>query len=171
MLSKSEIIRAWKDPQFRESLSEAELASLPENPAGLVALSDEDLDSVAGGWFFSLFGCKSCLFNSCNETTNKAVALVEPMTVLLGVGGVDFDDVITPDELANMENALEQWSQNPVLSPAELEGINHAVQAFEAELSPEDFQSILPSIMELQERGTLTEADLEELAILIEMNR
>jgi mersacidin/lichenicidin family type 2 lantibiotic len=44
-----DIIRAWKDEGYRNSLSEAERAALPENPAGLIALTDEDLGAVAGG--------------------------------------------------------------------------------------------------------------------------
>ena len=34
------VIRAWKDPEFRQSLSEEDLASMPENPAGAIELSD-----------------------------------------------------------------------------------------------------------------------------------
>jgi mersacidin/lichenicidin family type 2 lantibiotic len=36
------IIRAWKDEDYRLSLSEAERAVLPGHPAGLVALPDAD---------------------------------------------------------------------------------------------------------------------------------
>jgi len=58
------IIRAWKDPGYRNSLSEAERASLPGNPAGPIELSDADLGNVAGGnlvrptWYnFCTFFC------------------------------------------------------------------------------------------------------------------
>jgi len=44
-----DIIRAWKDEGYRNSLSESERAALPENPAGLIALTDEELGAVAGG--------------------------------------------------------------------------------------------------------------------------
>jgi mersacidin/lichenicidin family type 2 lantibiotic len=44
-----DIIRAWKDEGYRNSLSEAERAALPPNPAGLIALTDEELGAVAGG--------------------------------------------------------------------------------------------------------------------------
>ena len=37
------VIRAWKDKMFRDSLTDAQRAMLPPNPAGLVELSDEDL--------------------------------------------------------------------------------------------------------------------------------
>jgi mersacidin/lichenicidin family type 2 lantibiotic len=48
-LNVQEIIRAWKDKQFRESLSEEQRAQLPANPAGLVEIDDEQLVQVAGG--------------------------------------------------------------------------------------------------------------------------
>jgi mersacidin/lichenicidin family type 2 lantibiotic len=43
-MSKADIVRAWKDPRYRQGLSNAELAALPENPAGKIELSDEELD-------------------------------------------------------------------------------------------------------------------------------
>lgn len=43
------IIRAWKDNEYRTSLSEAEKALLPAHPAGLVELTDSELATVAGG--------------------------------------------------------------------------------------------------------------------------
>jgi mersacidin/lichenicidin family type 2 lantibiotic len=42
------IIRAWKDPEFRRSLTETEGALLPANPAGLVELAEEEMNHVAG---------------------------------------------------------------------------------------------------------------------------
>ncbi|MEQ9671399.1 mersacidin/lichenicidin family type 2 lantibiotic [Coleofasciculus sp. G2-EDA-02] len=48
-MSNIDIIRAWKDTDYRESLSEAEKAQLPENPAGLIELADEEMSSMAGG--------------------------------------------------------------------------------------------------------------------------
>jgi len=44
------VVRAWKDAQFRSTLSQAELAQLPGNPAGMIELSGTALDAVAGGW-------------------------------------------------------------------------------------------------------------------------
>jgi mersacidin/lichenicidin family type 2 lantibiotic len=38
------IIRAWKDEEYRLSLDE-----MPAHPAGLVELTDADLEQVAGG--------------------------------------------------------------------------------------------------------------------------
>ena len=48
-MSNVNIIRAWKDPIYRNSLSDAERAALPPNPAGAVEISDADLGKVAGG--------------------------------------------------------------------------------------------------------------------------
>ncbi len=48
-MSNENIIRAWKDENFRNSLSEQERALLPENPAGMSELSDEALKTIAGG--------------------------------------------------------------------------------------------------------------------------
>jgi mersacidin/lichenicidin family type 2 lantibiotic len=41
-------IRAWKDAEYRNSLSASELALLPQHPAGQVELKDEDLASMVG---------------------------------------------------------------------------------------------------------------------------
>ncbi len=47
-MSIEKIIRAWKDADYRESLSAEERAALPEHPSGLISLSDADLAAVAG---------------------------------------------------------------------------------------------------------------------------
>jgi mersacidin/lichenicidin family type 2 lantibiotic len=43
------VIRAWKDEEYRQSLSDAERSLLPAHPAGLLELTDEELGHVAGG--------------------------------------------------------------------------------------------------------------------------
>ena len=48
-MSTEKIIRAWKNAEYRLSLSEAERALLPANPAGAIELGDADLDVVVGG--------------------------------------------------------------------------------------------------------------------------
>jgi mersacidin/lichenicidin family type 2 lantibiotic len=48
-MSLQNIIRAWKDAEYRASLSADERALLPEHPAGLIELADTDLDLAAGG--------------------------------------------------------------------------------------------------------------------------
>jgi mersacidin/lichenicidin family type 2 lantibiotic len=43
-----DVVRAWKDEQYRLGLSDAERASLPANPVGMIELGDADLGGVAG---------------------------------------------------------------------------------------------------------------------------
>jgi mersacidin/lichenicidin family type 2 lantibiotic len=45
---KIDIVRAWKDAHYREHLSVEEQALLPENPAGSLELTDEDLAGIQG---------------------------------------------------------------------------------------------------------------------------
>ena len=47
-MTKDQIIRAWKDEEFRSSLSELELSVLPEHPAGMVQISDDEMGNVGG---------------------------------------------------------------------------------------------------------------------------
>jgi mersacidin/lichenicidin family type 2 lantibiotic len=70
------VIRAWKDPKFRNSLSEAERAALPPNPAGAIEISDADLDKVAGGlnttsWFCHLVTVTSTYTHTASCTAKK----------------------------------------------------------------------------------------------------
>ncbi len=63
-MSKIDVIRAWKDPEYRNNLSEAELGALSANPAGPMELSDGELDVATGGASYNAL----CL--SCNHCTN-----------------------------------------------------------------------------------------------------
>jgi len=44
-----QIVYGWKNEEYRLSLSSDEQALLPENPAGLIELSDEELHGADGG--------------------------------------------------------------------------------------------------------------------------
>lgn len=48
-MSSLDIIRAWKDEDYRLSLSDSQRALLPDSPVGLVELSDVDMSLLAGG--------------------------------------------------------------------------------------------------------------------------
>jgi mersacidin/lichenicidin family type 2 lantibiotic len=48
-MSVQKIVRAWEDPEYRHSLSAAERAGVPENPAGGIELTDAELGQVLGG--------------------------------------------------------------------------------------------------------------------------
>ena len=45
----SNIVRAWKDEAYRQSLSTEEQAMLPANPAGEIELTDVQLEAIFGG--------------------------------------------------------------------------------------------------------------------------
>ncbi len=58
-----DITRAWKDEDYFGSLSEEQLSQLPDNPAGIIELSDADMEIVAGGGDMSVgqVGCPTSL--------------------------------------------------------------------------------------------------------------
>ena len=47
-MNTDQIVKSWKDQSYSHALSTAEQALLPENPAGLMELSDEDLLGING---------------------------------------------------------------------------------------------------------------------------
>jgi len=49
IMTSDEIISSWKNEDYRLSLSIDEQALLPENPAGLIELSDWELLGIEGG--------------------------------------------------------------------------------------------------------------------------
>ena len=73
-------IRAWKDADYRRSLAPEEQALLPENPAGLVDLSEAELGMVAGAgsncdWSF---GCCPFFTTSCPPTITQSQVCTSP---------------------------------------------------------------------------------------------
>jgi mersacidin/lichenicidin family type 2 lantibiotic len=73
-MAKIDIIRAWKDEEYRSGLSDDQLAALPANPAGPMEIRDEDLELAGGG---STVGpgcstaspsCSSCI--RCSDTSS-----------------------------------------------------------------------------------------------------
>ncbi|MGH8625116.1 MAG: mersacidin/lichenicidin family type 2 lantibiotic [Gammaproteobacteria bacterium] len=44
-----DVIRAWKDPEYRTSLSEAERATLLPSPVGIIDLSEAEAVGIVGG--------------------------------------------------------------------------------------------------------------------------
>ncbi|MGK7951312.1 MAG: mersacidin/lichenicidin family type 2 lantibiotic [Xenococcaceae cyanobacterium] len=78
-MSKIDIIRAWKDEEYRNSLSDSEKAQLPENPAGVIELDDDDMSSMVGGegdsqCFTHTRFCKHCKGVEAAESIELAVA-------------------------------------------------------------------------------------------------
>ena len=49
-MSIAEIIKAWKDEEYRNSLSPEQLQNLPENPVGLTELEEHEIQVTGGNW-------------------------------------------------------------------------------------------------------------------------
>jgi len=70
-----DIVRAWRDPVFRASLSEAQRAQLPENPAGMIDLSGTALNAVAGG-------CGTGTGTSCGSGSSSECGCGDPTLII-----------------------------------------------------------------------------------------
>ncbi len=68
-MSNIDIIRAWKDEEYRNSLTDEQRSQLPENPAGMLELSDDEMESLRGGMLLDDItfevGCKFDLTYIC----------------------------------------------------------------------------------------------------------
>lgn len=74
-MSNFDVIRAWKDPEYRAGLTAAEQASLPEHPSGLIELMDEELGTVNGAATYELatYGC--CTPHTVSVDTHAVATL------------------------------------------------------------------------------------------------
>jgi mersacidin/lichenicidin family type 2 lantibiotic len=64
-MSRVDVVRALRDPQYRRSLSKDQLAMLPQHPAGHVQISEQALAAAGGtgqetgvqttAWFCTLY--------------------------------------------------------------------------------------------------------------------
>ena len=77
-MSSQNIVRAWKDAAYRNSLTEAERAALPANPAGAIELSDADLGWVGGGRIAITAGCTRACSVGCTLACTLACTVVFP---------------------------------------------------------------------------------------------
>jgi mersacidin/lichenicidin family type 2 lantibiotic len=66
-MNKETIIRAWRSPEFRASLSPEQRAALPESPSGtpLTELGETELTEITGGALKPTRGPLACTLNSC----------------------------------------------------------------------------------------------------------
>ena len=56
-MSIEQIIKAWKDEDFRNSLSAEQLENLPENPTGLIELDDFEATINGNGGCCITYNC------------------------------------------------------------------------------------------------------------------
>lgn len=52
-MSNLDIVRAWKDEDYRNSLTDAQRSQLPENPAGVIDMTDKEMEAINGASFAS----------------------------------------------------------------------------------------------------------------------
>jgi mersacidin/lichenicidin family type 2 lantibiotic len=64
-MKTNHIVRAWKDEDYRSSLSQSERSLVPQHPAGAVELSDSDLRRVTGGQDADTCICGTRIIDSC----------------------------------------------------------------------------------------------------------
>ena len=62
-MQNMDIVRAWKDPEYRASLSPAAASMLPENPAGRMELSGNQLRNPKDTHV--TFRCGTTFVDSC----------------------------------------------------------------------------------------------------------
>ncbi|HLZ59639.1 MAG TPA: mersacidin/lichenicidin family type 2 lantibiotic [Ktedonosporobacter sp.] len=56
-MSAEQIVKAWKDAEFRQGMSAEEQTLLPEHPSGFIEVADEQLSEAAGGTTFDSLCC------------------------------------------------------------------------------------------------------------------
>jgi mersacidin/lichenicidin family type 2 lantibiotic len=63
-MNKTDVIRAWKDPLYRASLSAEERAQLPDHPSAAVELADEQLKLTSAAALTTAMQCTEYTFNN-----------------------------------------------------------------------------------------------------------
>ena len=63
-MDKLDVVRAWKDPAYRATLSPEQLARVPANPAGMIEVTDERLTAASGGVLTTAMTCTEYTFRN-----------------------------------------------------------------------------------------------------------
>jgi mersacidin/lichenicidin family type 2 lantibiotic len=68
-METTELIRAWKDEEYREKLTADQKAQLPEHPSGLIQFEQPELEDEAplkaGRHKYTFFHCSTRKQNGC----------------------------------------------------------------------------------------------------------
>jgi mersacidin/lichenicidin family type 2 lantibiotic len=83
-MSEIDIVRAWRDEDYRLSLSDQDRAAVPESPAGVVDLSDLDLEGVAGGSVH--FGTLGCCGGLTTDYGLCSIKCTDICTIICSIG-------------------------------------------------------------------------------------
>ena len=84
-MSNADIIRIWKDVEYRNSLSPEEQAAFPENPAGIIELSDDELIRTSGAGTASdasLGCCPNTDSLTCSVQCSLEITVLSVTTVI-----------------------------------------------------------------------------------------
>ena len=68
-MNREQIIRAWKDEEYRDALPDSEQAELPEHPSGIISLPESVLREVAGGFQTERMWTFGCCFGTVGVGT------------------------------------------------------------------------------------------------------
>ena len=68
-MNRLDIVRAWKDEEYRNSLTEAQRAALPQNPAGVSEMNVSGIERAAGGANLG----RSTQTRVCNVSPNRSL--------------------------------------------------------------------------------------------------
>ncbi len=68
-----DVVRAWKDENYRQSLNEEQLNTLPSHPAGELELTDDELENVFGGGHSHIVGVAT---TSAHDDRPRSYALI-----------------------------------------------------------------------------------------------
>jgi len=77
-MSHLDIIRAWKDEEYRLSLSDAERAMLPPHPAGGIELTDAEMGTIVGVLQAGTFTVRGEICCCDNTIQNCSVSIDQP---------------------------------------------------------------------------------------------
>ncbi len=70
-MNKTDVIRAWKDPLYRASLSAEERTQLPDHPSAAVELADEQLKLTSAAALTTAMQCTEYTFNNFRSCCPK----------------------------------------------------------------------------------------------------
>jgi mersacidin/lichenicidin family type 2 lantibiotic len=73
-MTTNEIVRSWKDEDYRSSLNGEKLALIPNSPAGLMELTDEELLGVDGA--DTVVICVATIYATAAITVLTALSVV-----------------------------------------------------------------------------------------------
>jgi mersacidin/lichenicidin family type 2 lantibiotic len=70
-MDPKDVVRAWKDPEYRSSLDADERSAMPSHPSGLMELDDADLMTASGGTTLVWTSCPCATIASVTTVTNN----------------------------------------------------------------------------------------------------